>query len=231
MRRRIGLLLFLLLFPYPSRLPQLRLAAQEPAAVDKKSTPDKPAADPASQSPAPVAPKPKKVITNDDIKSSPFVGFGGAFYVSAGSINDCDESCFDGVRVLSNTWIAGKDPGWRTELLRQIDVVRSDSEWQAYLRQLYDAHSDLCQLSLDRQDELNRSGNNRDLGPLEIAIAEKYDRKLDAARAALAHLVSQQSTLQRKFATKPYANAFANSQVVKMNAGSCSQRPVIIYHR
>jgi hypothetical protein len=65
-------------------------AAQEQQQDDKKPLADKPAADGAAQAPAttadPAKPaaKPKKVITNDDIKSSPNASFGGLFYTSSG---------------------------------------------------------------------------------------------------------------------------------------------------
>jgi hypothetical protein len=40
------------------------------------------------------------------------------------------------------------------EVLRQLDLVRSDSEWQAYLRVLYEAHNKMCHLTFDKADEL-----------------------------------------------------------------------------
>jgi hypothetical protein len=55
------------------------VAAQEQQQDDKKPVPDKPAADGArpvtAETPAKPAARPKRVITNDDIKSSPYAGF------------------------------------------------------------------------------------------------------------------------------------------------------------
>jgi hypothetical protein len=98
---------------------------------DKKSGENKAAAKTAN--------KPKKVITNDDIKSSPFTGFGGVFYTNTGSINDCDANCFEQVHMMAHV-TGEKNATWRRDVLEQLDAVRSDSEWQTYLHELYDAH-------------------------------------------------------------------------------------------
>jgi hypothetical protein len=170
--------------------------------------------------------KPKKVITNDDIRSSPFAGFGGLFYTNSGSINDCDANCFDQVRLFAQV-NAEKNSDWRRGVLKELELVRSDGEWQAYLHELYDAHQKVCQLTFDKGDELKRSGNTRNLGPREIAITEKYDVKMKAAQAELSAVVGRQTTLQKKFADKRYANSFATAQGTRMQAGFCSQARVI----
>jgi len=185
-------------------------AAQERQQDEKKAT----------------AVKPKKVITNDDIKSSPFAGFGGLFYTNSGSVNDCDANCFDQVRLFAQL-NADKNSDWRRDVLKQLDQVRSDGEWQAYLHELYEAHQKVCQLTFDKADELRRSGNTRNLGPQEIAITEKYDAKMKAAQAELSAAVARQSTLQKKFVDRPYANSFATVQGTRMQTGFCSQARVI----
>ena len=199
---------------------------------DKKASADKPAADGAAQAPAtaaaPAKPaaKPKRVITNDDIKSSPYASFGGLFYTNSGSINDCNANCFDQVRAMSFVDV-DKHPNWRREVLQQLDAVRSDSEWQAYLHELYDAHGKICQITFDKADEMRRSGNSRNLGPQEIAIADKYDAQMKDAQANLSDVVARQSALQRRFEDKPYANSFATIQGTRMQGGFCSQARVI----
>jgi hypothetical protein len=162
-----------------SSLFSLTLAAQEQQQQppqqpqqqqDQKPPADKTAPDGAQQSSTPApsgepASKPKHVITNDDIKPSPYAGFGGVFYTSSGSINDCDAACFDEVHFMA---VANSDtnPNWRTDVLRQVELVRSDGAWQAYLHDLYRAHNKICQLGFDKQDELRRSGGtSRNLGP------------------------------------------------------------------
>lgn len=183
----------------------------------------------ASQSRATEQAKPAKVkhvITNDDIKPSPYANFGGLFYFSTGSINDCDSACFDQVRTMA-TFNSDKNPNWRTQVLRELEQVRSNSEWQTYLRALYGAHNKICQLTFDKQDELRRSGNSRNVGPTEIAIAEKYEDQTKAAQNELNAEVARQSAEQKKFAEKPYANAFASLQGTRMMGGFCSQAKVI----
>lgn len=207
-------------------------ASQEQQQDDKKPPADKPAGVGSSQAlstsaaPAKPADKPKKVITNDDIKSSPFEGFGGLFYTNSGPINDCDSGCFDQVHMLGGGY-SDKSPDWRRDVLEQLDLVRSDGEWQAYLHDLYDAHRKICQLTFDKADELKRAGNTRNLGPQEIAITEKYELKANAAQAELSAAVARQTTLQKKFAAKPYANSFATLQGTRMQGGYCTQARVI----
>lgn len=208
--------------------------AQEPQQDDKKTTADKPAGGGVTQTPdAAVAPakaanKPRKVITNDDIKSSPYAGFGGIFYTNTGSINDCDLSCFDQVHLFAVVRVyPDKKPNWRQEVLEQLEGVRSDSEWQAYLHELYDAHQKICQVTFDKTDELRRFGYRRNLGPQEIAVVEKYDAKEKAVEAELATVVARQATVQSRFSDKPYAKAFAMLQGMRMQGGFCSQARVI----
>jgi hypothetical protein len=172
------------------------------------------------------ASKPKHVITNDDLKPSAFASFGGLFYFSTGSINDCDSACFDQVHMMSPTGLE-KNPNWRTQVLRDLELVRSSGPWQAYLHTLYGAHNKICQLTFDKQDELRRSGNARNLGPQEIAIAEKYEEQMKAAQDELNGEVARQSAEQKLFAEKPYANAFATVQGTRMMGGFCSQAKVI----
>jgi len=174
---------------------------------------------------APAA-KAKHIITNDDIKPSASSGFGGIFYTSSGMINDCNSMCFDQLRPAGQS---GREESlhWRQEVLKQIDLVRSDSEWQAYLHQLYDAHSKICQITLDQQQELRTAGYSRDLGPREIAIDEKYDQKSKDANNELSALVGQQMAHLTKFRDRPYAYSFGAMQMMRMHGGFCSASRVI----
>jgi hypothetical protein len=172
------------------------------------------------------AAKAHKVITNDDIQSSASSSFGGVFYVNTGSINDCDANCFEQVRVMSGASF-DKDPNWRRKLLDQIDYLRSDSEWQAYLHGLYSLHDKICQAGFDKQDELRRSGNYRNVGPQDIAINDEYDAKIEPMKAQLDSAEQRQTAEQKRFSDKPYAAAFAGIQGTRMKGGFCSQARVI----
>jgi len=205
------------------------VAAQEQQQQQEQRPPgEKSAVDSAAQaSAAKAASKPRHVITNDDIKPSNDSGFGGVFYTSAGSINDCDAGCFDQVRGMAMVRNE-TNPNWREDVLRQLEMVRSDGEWQAYLHDMYITHNKVCQLGFDKQDELRRSGASfRNLGPQQIAITEKYDERTKAAQDELAGQVARQQGVQRKFADRPYANAFASIQGTRMMGGFCSQARVI----
>ena len=82
---------------------------------------------------------------------------------------------------------------------------------------MYRAHNKVCQFTFDKQDELRRSGGLfRNLGPQQIAIAEKYDEQTKAAQDELSAQVARQQQIQKKFAEKPYANAFATIQGTRM---------------
>jgi hypothetical protein len=220
-----GLCSFLPAFP-------MSLAAQEQQQQDQKPAADKTNADGAAQASTTVATgqppsKPRHVITNDDIKPSPYSSFGGLFYMSTGSINDCDAGCFDQVRAMAMV-NSETNPNWRREVLRQLEMVRSDGEWQAYLHDVYRAHNKVCQSTFDKQDELRKSGGSfRNLGPQQIAITEKYDEQAKAAQDEVSAQVARQKQIQRKFAEKPYANAFATIQGTRMMGGFCSQAKVI----
>jgi hypothetical protein len=212
-------------------LPTSNAAARESQSQspDDKKSPDKTTTMTTAPAQSPeVKPvvKPKHVITNDDIKSSPDSGFGGVFYTNSGSINDCNADCFDQVRSLS-TADAGNDLNWRRDVLHQIESVRSNGEWQAYLHELFNAHNKICQLNFDKSDELHRSGGTRNMGPQQVAITEKYDRSLGAAQAELSAAVARQSTEQKKFGDKPFANAFSSLQGAHMAGGFCSQSKMI----
>jgi hypothetical protein len=50
---------------------------------------------------------------------------------------------------------------------------------------------------------------------------------MKAAQAALSDTVARQSSLQNKFAEKPFANSFAVVQGTRMRSGFCSQASVI----
>jgi hypothetical protein len=225
LRCAVALCAFLPAFP-------LTLGAQEQQQQDQKPPTDKTAADSAAQvsttaEAAKPASKPKHVITNDDIKPSPYSSFGGLFYMSTGSINDCDAGCFDQIRAMATANFE-TNPNWRRDVLRQLDLVRSDGEWQAYLHDLYGAHNKVCQATFDKQDELRRSGGSfRNLGPQQIAITEKYDEKTKAAQDEVSAQVTRQQLVQKKFADKPFANAFATIQGTRMMGGFCSQARVI----
>ena len=169
--------------------------------------------------PAKPADKPKKVITNDDLKH-PSGGFGFS-PTDFNQINNCDRSCFEQVRQLAHVFPAA-NPNWKRDLLQAIDEVRKDGEWQKYLRDLYDMHLKFCQLGDEKRDELARDADPNNVTTREIAIDDKYDAKFKEAQSALQALTSRQTILQRKFADSPFAYQFANMQASRIQNANCA---------
>jgi hypothetical protein len=172
--------------------------------------------------PAPAAkPAPKKhVFTNDDLRSSP-----DAAPMDFGQVNDCDNSCFEQVRQLAHV-MPIPNSNWKRDVLQAIDQVRKDSEWQPFLRQLYDMRMKFCALGEAKQSELNNVANPRNVTPQELSIDEKYDVKFKQQQAALQALAPRQNELLRKFAGNPYSLQFANLQVSHLSNAPCTyQRP------
>jgi hypothetical protein len=198
-------------------------AQQQPADPNKTAT--TPATAPQTADAKPAS-KPKKVITNDDIASSPYTAFNGIFYLQTRSVNDCDASCFDQVRTFSFE-DTSKNPNWRREALQQLQLVRTDAEWQTYLRELYQMHNEICKVQFDKQDEQRMWGNTRNVGAQDIAISEKYDAKTKNAQDDLAAVEAKEFKLEKKFADKPFAKGFATVQANRMRSGFCSQARVL----
>ncbi len=197
-------------------------ATHQPAAAP--ATPAVPAL-PAS----PVAPvtatkpvdKPRKVITNDDLKN-PGSGEGSGFSpMEFSEVNDCDRNCFENVRQMARAQTAS-NPNWKRDLLHAVDQVRKDDEWQKYLRELYDVHLKFCQLGNEKKDELNRYADPHNVTPREIAIDDKYDAKFREVQTSLQTLYYRQGDLQRSFGANPYAYQFSMVQTSRIQNASCA---------
>ena len=209
-------------FLFPQAPPTILAAWQQPQ-DPKQAPPEKQLPNASQQPPAtPARPtdKPKKVITNDDLKAPA----GGGFGFSPGDfsqINNCDRNCFEQVRQLARVY-PGANPNWKRDLLQAIDLVRKDNEWQKYLHDLYDLHLRFCQLADEKRDELAKYADPNNVTPREIAIDDKYDAKFKEAQAALQALTGNQATLQRKFGVNPLAYQFTNVQISRIQNANCA---------
>jgi hypothetical protein len=67
----------------------------------------------------------------------------------------------------------------------------------------------------------------RNMGPQEIAITEKYEKKIKGEQDNLAELLARQAEMQKRFADKPYANSFATLQGNRKLTGYCSKARMI----
>lgn len=189
---------------------------------DQKPAADKQSSDthPDQQAPEKPPPKPRKVITNDDLKPARGAAFSGADF---GQINDCDRNCFEKVRELARV-APGSNPNWKRDLLHAVDTVRKDAEWQGYLRSLYNVHLKFCQFGAEKRDELAKNADPHNVTPREIAIDEKYDAKFKQAQVELQDLYSRQAALQRKFGADPFAVQFSFVQTSRIQNAPCEQQ-------
>jgi hypothetical protein len=212
--------LILLLFAAVARLPQTPNTAPAQQS-SQKPEPEKQSSDTHStqQIPDKTTPKTRKVITNDDLKPARHGGFSGGDF---NEINDCDRRCFEQVRELARVAPAS-NPNWKHDLLRAVDTVRKDAEWEGYLRSLYNVHLRFCQFGAEKRDELAKSADPHNVTPREIAIDEKYDAKFKQAQVELQDLYSRQSDLQRKFSGNPLALQFSLVQTSRIQNAPCEQ--------
>src|SRR5258708_16902764 len=169
--------------------PTLNAQSQTPA-----PTPQDAALKPApSDNPAPASdakpPRPrKKVYTNDNLPKANPGDFSGADF---SEINNCDRNCFEQVRQLAHVF-PGSNPTWKRDLLRALDTVRKDADWQKYLRDLYDVHQRFCALGAEKRDEIAYVADPANVTPREIAVADKYDAKFNHAQASLEQVSPRQ---------------------------------------
>ena len=138
-------------------------------------------------------------------------------------INDCDRYCFENVRQSARA-PTGSNPNWKRDLLQAIDRVRSDAEWQTYLRELYNVHLKFCQLGDEKREELNRDADPHNVTPREIAIDDKYDAKFKEVQATLQTLYYRQADLQKRFGANPFAFQFSIVQTSRIQNANCAQQ-------
>jgi hypothetical protein len=196
---------------------KVRLRLQDVQGPAPEKQPSSPHQQPPA-SPAKSPEKPKKVITNDDLK--PASGGDGFSSMDFSQINDCDRGCFEQVRQLAR--VAPEfNPNWKRNLLQAVDTVRKDDQWQKHLRDLYDVHLKFCQLGAEKKNELAKHADPHNVTPQEIAIDEKYDAKFKQAQAELQSLYDRQGAMQRKFGENPLAYQFTIVQTNRIQNASC----------
>jgi hypothetical protein len=213
----------------PIPAPEQQQQEPKPSPTEQKPS-DTPQQQPTAASPAPAVPatlppakppdKPRRVITNDDLKGGGGSGFSPMEF---SEINDCDRYCFENVRQLARV-PTGSNPNWKRDLLQAIDRVRSDAEWQTYLRALYDVHVKFCQLGDEKREELNREADPHNVTPREIAIDDKYDAKFKEVQARLQTLYYRQADLQRRFGANPFSFQFSIVQTSRIQNANCAQQ-------
>jgi len=189
-------------------------AALKPAPSDNPSQP------PAGADAKPSNPR-KKVYTNDNLPKANPGDFSGADF---SEINNCDRNCFEQVRQLAHVF-PGSNPNWKRDLLRALDTVRKDADWQKYLRDLYDVHQRFCALGAEKRDEIAYVADPANVTPREIAVEDKYDAKFKQAQSSLEQVSAPQHGLQQLFGASPFSLQFSQLQVSRIQNAPCgSQR-------
>jgi hypothetical protein len=158
------------------------------------------------------------VYTNDNLPASRD-DFNG---VDFSTINDCNHQCFEQVRLLAHVSPAS-NPNWKRDLLQALDPVRKDSEWQGYLRQVYDAHLRFCQLGEEKREELARVADPENVTARELNVDDKFDARFREAQTSLQTLYLQQRPLQQKFAVNNFSLQFSQLQISRVQTAPCAQ--------
>ncbi|HUL35030.1 MAG TPA: hypothetical protein VL128_14185 [Candidatus Eisenbacteria bacterium] len=158
-----------------------------------------------------------KVYTNDNLPGAAGGDFDGTDF---SAINDCDRNCFEQVRQLAHVSPAS-NPEWKRDLLRALDPVRKDSEWQQFLRDLYDHHQGFCQIGEEKREELARVADPQNVTARELNVDDKYDARFKQAQASLAGLYLRQRPLQQRFAYNTFSYQFSQLQVSRIQNAPC----------
>lgn len=203
--------------------PTLNAQASAPAPQDAalKPAPSDNPAQPSAAADA-KAPQPhKKVYTNDNLPKANPGDFSGADF---SEINNCDRNCFEQVRQLAHVF-PGSNPNWKRDLLRALDTVRKDADWQKYLRDLYDVHQRFCAIGAEKRDEIAYVADPANVTPRELAVEDKYDVRFKQAQASLEQVSARQHGLQQLFDASPFSLQFSQLQVSRIQNAPCgSQR-------
>lgn len=213
--------------PAPPQSPKPSAAPASPGGAPSTSPggapPTSPAAAPAAQDQAP-APKPvrhaRKVITDDDIQGIGSIYKGGAGLDLSG-INDCDRNCFEAVRVAARIYPGGTQ--WKRDLLDAIENVRGDGPWQGLLGDFGQIRGKFCSLEQERNEELARVSDPRNVTAGEISVEEKYNRLFKAAQADLLTLYDRAHFLKQAHASSGLEMAFMDVQTNRIVTASCNR--------
>ena len=161
----------------------------------------------------------RRIYDNDNLLSG---RYGALAFADFSEVNDCDRNCFDQIRQLSRVNVATSS-NWKRDLLRSLDPVRNDPDWQLYLHQLYDLHLRFCQIGEDKREELSHVADPHNVTSGELAVDDKYDAKFRQAQTSLETLFSRQRGLQQKFAANAYSLQFSQLQVSRIQNAPCAQ--------
>jgi hypothetical protein len=161
----------------------------------------------------------EKLYTNDNLPAASGDFDGSDF----SAINDCDRNCFDQVRQLAHV-TAAYNPEWKRDVLRALDPVRQNAQWQQYLRDLYDQHVRFCGIGEEKREELARVADPNNVTARELNVDDKYDAKFRKAQSDLQALYLRQRPLQQGFAYNGFSFQFSQIQVSRIQNAACAQQ-------
>jgi hypothetical protein len=220
MRLRLSILLATALSLAGSVIPA-RAQNQQPA--NPPATNSAPDGKPADK-PATPPKKSPKVIDNDDIAGKGKLLFPHASHsgIDLSGINDCDRNCFERVRTAAGI-LAGADVQWKRDLLDGIDKIREDEKWQTALLELANVKGNFCDLQEEKNEDLARHSDPKNVTPEEIAIDEEYQRKFQAAQQDLMDAMASTDTLIRAY--RGIGVRFMAMQKDRIVTAYCQQQP------
>jgi len=164
----------------------------------------------------------RRVITNDDIDGIGSI-YKGAYGPDLTYINDCDRGCFEAVRAAARIYPSGLQ--WKKDLLDAIERVKADGPWQGLLSDFGSVRGKFCMLEQERNEEMARGADPRNVTHAEISIEEKYDRLFKAAQADLLTLSDRAQLLRQAHASNGLEIAFMNFQSNRIVTASCYVAP------
>lgn len=185
------------------------------------------AAKPAGTSDAPKpAPKVHHVITNEDIEAEHEQMASANSDIDISNINDCDKVCFDQVGIATNYAIV-RSTDWKRDLLQGIDQVSRDAKWQAVLYRIARQKAKFCELNQDKNDELANTGTPGNMTEDQIELDETYERKFEAAQAALNSAYADADAIESRYSG--VVASFMNLQKRRAGSRVCVIRYPVMY--
>jgi hypothetical protein len=206
--------------------------ASEPGAQQAPVTPTAPSSTPAAPGsaqdakPKPAAEpetpskKPRKVISNEDLEGGAMFRQTGLLALDLSGINDCDRNCFERVHNAAGNPGSG-DLQWKHELLQGIEKVRADGRWQAALLDIAHVKEDFCRLEREKNDDLAKYADPRNVTEAELKIDEDYQRKFEVAQKELTSALVAADLVTQKY--KGIVVSFMSMQRERVVNAACVQ--------
>ncbi len=124
------------------------------------------------------------------------------------------------MRVAARIYPGGTQ--WERDLLDAIENVRNDAPWQSLLGDFGKVRGKFCMLEQERNEELARVSDPRNVTAPEISVEEKYNRLFKSAQADLLTLYDRAHFLKQAHATSGLEMGFMDFQTNRIVTASCN---------